>query len=145
MSGQNVAGGEFVYSLLYISRAELAGSTVEAEIEAIVRVSTARNAAAEVTGALLYTGERFAQLLEGSEDAVREIMARIARDPRHSELTIIEQGPAERRRSARWSMAYGGRSTFAASTVERALADRDAPDGYAMRNLIRLLQELARS
>ena len=132
-----------MYSLLYISRAGLVAGATDAEIEAIVRVSTVRNAAAEVTGALLFTGDRFAQMLEGDETAVLQIMASIAADPRHRDVTVIEQGPIDRRRFARWSMVRSGQSTFAAATVARALADRRAPDGYAVRNLIRLLQGLA--
>ena len=134
-----------MYSLIYVSRSQLLPGEAGKEIESIVKVSATRNAAAGVTGALLYTGKRFAQWLEGEELAVLDIMASIARDPRHCEIVTIDQGPAAARRFSSWSLAYLGHSTFADATVARALAEHGQADGYALRNLIRLLQELARS
>jgi hypothetical protein len=131
-----------VYSLVYASKSLLPVGEAAAEIESIIEVATARNQAAGVTGALLYTGTRFAQLLEGEEASVLEIMASIARDPRHADVAILDQGGAVARRFCDWSLVYG-HSTFAAGIVERALAARGAADGYALRNLIRLLRELA--
>lgn len=133
-----------MYSLVYVSRSLLPAGRAAPGIDAIVEVATARNAAEGVTGALLYTGTRFAQLLEGEEAAVRRIMASIVRDRRHRDVVTIDEGPAAARRFAGWSLVYVGHSTFADGIVERALAERDKGDGYALRNLIRLLQELAR-
>lgn len=111
-------------------------------LDQIIRHAAARNAALGVTGALLFTGDRFAQWLEGEEDAVRSILASIVKDDRHRDVTILQQGPAERRRFRQWSLAYAGVSTFAGSTVQNALeAGRDE---YPVRNLIRLMEELAR-
>jgi hypothetical protein len=129
-----------LFALLYVSRSQLQPDREREELDGIVRASMARNAAAEVTGALLFTGAYFAQWLEGTEAAVQAIMASIARDPRHSAVTVLQQGPAERRRFDAWSLAYRGRSTFAEVTASRALQDRDA---YSVRNLTRLLLELA--
>jgi hypothetical protein len=131
-----------VYSLVYVSKSLLPVGEAAAEIESIIAVATARNQAAGVTGALLYTGTRFAQLLEGDEGPLLDIMASIARDPRHTDVTILDQGGAVARRFSGWSLVYG-HSTFAAAIVERALAARGAADGYALRNLIRLMRELA--
>jgi hypothetical protein len=129
-----------LFALLYVSRSQLQPDREQEELDGIVRASIARNAAAEVTGALLFTGAHFAQWLEGTEAAVQAIMASIARDPRHSDVTVLQQGPAERRRFDAWSLAYSGRSTFAEVTASRALQNRDA---YSVRNLTRLLLELA--
>jgi hypothetical protein len=131
-----------VYSLIYVSRSLLPVDHAAGEIESIIKASTARNAAAGVTGALLYTGTRFAQLLEGDEAAVLGIIASIAQDPRHCDLVILDQGPAGTRRFSSWSLLFG-HSTFAAGIVESALAANGHSDGYALRNLIRLLRELA--
>lgn len=134
-----------MFSLVYVSKSLLEPGQAIREIGSIVDVSTVRNAAAGVTGALLYTGTRFAQVLEGDEPAVREIMGSIARDQRHCDVVTIDQGPITTRRFSTWSLVYLGYSTFAATTVQRALAERDRSDGYALNNLIRLLRELARS
>lgn len=134
-----------MFSLLYVSRALLREESARSELDAIIRVSVARNQAASVTGALLYTGERFAQILEGPEKEVRLVVASIERDSRHTDFTIVEQGAIERRRFARWAMADLGLSTFAASIVARALSEGSREGGRATRNLTRLLQELAQS
>lgn len=133
-----------MYSLVYVSKSLLPIGQASAEIQSIVEVATARNAAAGVTGALLFTGTRFAQMLEGDEEAVLAIMASIAADERHCDVVIIDQGPAAARCFADWSLVYVGHSTFASGIVERALAESGQSDGYALRNLIRLLRELAR-
>ncbi|MBA2918279.1 blue light sensor protein [Sphingomonas sp. MAH-20] len=133
-----------MYSLVYVSKCLLTPDYAGAGIEAIIEVATARNAATGVTGALLYTGARFAQLLEGEKDAVLAIMASIARDPRHGDIVILDQRAASARRFSHWSLVYG-HSTFAAGIVERALAAHGHADEYPLRNLIRLLQELAPS
>lgn len=134
-----------VYSLVYVSRSLLDEQAAEEELAAIIGVSTTKNAAAEVTGALLYTGTRFAQLLEGRKADVQSIMASIMRDSRHADITIIYEGSISQRRFASWSMAYSGGATFASRAVERALSDRNKPSGLAAGNLIRLMQELVRS
>lgn len=129
-----------MFSLLYVSRSLIAPNRLQNEIDSIVRAAILRNDAAEVTGAMLFTGARFAQVLEGPEAAVIEIMGSIERDRRHKTIITLAQGPIARRRFADWSMAYSGSSIFAATTVRRAL--EDAKLGGP--NLIRLLQELAR-
>jgi hypothetical protein len=130
-----------VYSIVYVSTSLVPAGQ---EIGSIVSVSSARNAAAGVTGALLHSGARFAQVLEGKQPAVSEIMASIMRDRRHRDLVVIAQGPIAGRRFPSWSLVYQGRSTFASATVERALAERDRGDGNALGNLTRLLWEFAR-
>lgn len=130
-----------MFSILYVSRSRLSPEAADGDIDAIVEVSLARNPPSGVTGALLFTGDRFAQLLEGPEQSVLTIMASIRRDARHTDIVVVDEGPIAARRFASWSMAYAGRSTFAARTVETALTG----GGFGVRNLIRLLQELARS
>ncbi len=131
-----------MFSILYVSTSLVAPDRADVEIADIVRLSVARNQSAQITGALIHTGDRFAQCLEGPDGAVRALMARIQRDSRHTELAVIEQGAIEARRFAGWSMAYSGQATFAAVTVRRALEERDDPSGYGAARLMRLLQEL---
>lgn len=130
-----------MFSLMYVSQALLRPEEADEAVADIVQVSTARNASLDVTGALLFTGDRFAQWLEGEESAVLELMSRIRRDVRHTGIIMLQQGPANRRRFANWSLAYHGRSTYAAATVERA-ADEGAD--IAVGKLTRLLEELTR-
>ena len=54
-----------------------------AELLKLLQVSVQRNAQAGITGLLLYLDGTFMQVLEGEEDAVIGLYARICRDPRH--------------------------------------------------------------
>ena len=62
MQNENRAG---LSSVLYISRSSICPGTVEAEVESIVAISRVKNQYFGLTGALLYAGEHFAQILEG--------------------------------------------------------------------------------
>jgi predicted sulfurtransferase len=90
--------------LLYVSRA--AGHVVQEDVDRIVAVSTSNNAARDVTGVLLFSGEHFAQVLEGSAEALQELMAAIEADTRHADVRTLVRAASTQRRFARWSMLY---------------------------------------
>jgi hypothetical protein len=76
--------------------------------ELVHLLDTARrnNAALGVTGMLLYKDGNFMQVLEGDEATVRNVYAKIERDPRHRGLLTLLQGTTEERQFADWSMAF---------------------------------------
>lgn len=75
------------FQLRYVSRS---ASRIEDDTLAeIAAVSRQRNSPSGISGALLFDGQRFCQLLEGAEPPVRALMARIEDDPRHSMESII--------------------------------------------------------
>lgn len=122
-------------SLLYVSRATIAPAQAATSVKNIVETATARNPGLGLTGALLFTGEYFAQVLEGSEASIDFLMADICRDPRHEQLMIADRGPIAERRFPDWSMAYFGPSQFVSRHVTRLLGDcslseRDRASGW---------------
>lgn len=114
---------------MYISTEALPEADAADIIRSIIDISIRRNAALEVTGALLFTGRRFAQYIEGPAEGVAALKDSIMRDQRHHDIRTIAQGPYGHRRFLTWSLAYAGPSRFVASRVEEALttalADRD--------------------
>lgn len=76
------------------------------ELLVLLDEARARNDAAGVTGLLLYHGGNFIQVLEGPDDAVRDTMDRIARDPRHDGLITILDDAIDQRVFPDWSMAF---------------------------------------
>lgn len=90
--------------LIYVSIAN--GEFSEEDLLGLLRQSRDRNQGACITGMLLYKNRRFMQLLEGPETAVRETYARILRDPRHRDVTILLQGEMAERDFANWSMGF---------------------------------------
>jgi hypothetical protein len=69
--------------------------------------SRLRNAEHDVSGMLIYDHGAFLQLLEGEIGAVKDILVRIERDPRHKHLTVLltDENIPERA-FGKWSMGY---------------------------------------
>ena len=133
-----------LFSLIYISRSRLDPAAADDAVDAIVETSVAHNAQADITGALVYSGTHFAQVLEGGEPAVRELMVRIERDPRHQQVTTIDSRIVSARRFGDWRMAYSGTATFMQQHLDALLpfeASASRPD--AIERLYRLMRELA--
>jgi hypothetical protein len=59
-----------------------------------------------ITGLLLAAGTRFFQVLEGPDESVAVAMERIVADPRHRDIEVLSDLPAERRSFPDWAMAY---------------------------------------
>lgn len=95
-------------SLLYVSRSTLAIEGDDKEVAEIVDVATARNGSLNITGALIYTEQHFAQVLEGPIKGVRELMNSILRDKRHRDVTVVVEQKISARKFPRWAMAYSG-------------------------------------
>lgn len=131
-------------SLLYVSNSLLPASTERSEVERILSVARERNAASSITGALVFTGRHFAQLLEGSREAVDELMACILADERHERVDVVEVREVAERSFPGWSTAYAGPSFYVEGHV-RALFDAEAPGDrtQAARALTRLMKEFA--
>lgn len=94
--------GTGLFRLIYASRNRVGDAAALASILAIARRN---NAALGVTGVLLHTADGFAQVLEGSLEAVSAVFERIQNDPRHGEIAVLEAGPAATRLFAGWAMA----------------------------------------
>ena len=96
------------FRMVYCSRNRITGSPQEvvAEIDAILLASRRNNAANDVTGALLFNGEAFAQVLEGPRDAVDVAYAKLRFDPRHSNVVLLQQAKQLERNFGNWTMAY---------------------------------------
>lgn len=112
-------------SLIYISHSVIARTTQKNEIDNIVTGSIERNARLRIRGALLFTEKHFAQLLEGPESAVEELMASIMRDPRHDHVTIIERRPIDGYRFPDWGLAYWGNASYMDRKIASILYKRD--------------------
>lgn len=78
--------------LLYRSDSELTGSNraVAEAAFAIADAANASNVRVEVSGALMFVGGVFVQLLEGGSDAVECVFERICCDVRHRRLVLLD-------------------------------------------------------
>lgn len=72
----------------------------------IARSSLARNPALGITGALYFDDVQFYQVLEGEEEAVTTLFARIRSDERHRAVQCLWDGPIPHRRFGNWAMKF---------------------------------------
>ena len=108
--------------LLYLSRRVVSPGDEMGAVDQIVEVSAKRNASLRVTGALTYTGLHFAQVLEGPDQSVNELMASIQRDRRHRDVTVVVRQKAAARRFAGWAMACADPSPYLDRQMKRLLS-----------------------
>lgn len=128
-------------SLVYTSTA--AAPFRETALTHLLEQCRSLNGARDVTGMLLYRGERFIQVLEGPSRIVRELARTIGRDPRHHDMRILIEEPIQTRRFADWTMGYRalGRETATAPAGFRD-SFSDLQDGDERSITLRALAEL---
>lgn len=107
--------------LLYVSESKIKEADVDAGISRIVVNSKEWNLEHNLTGALIFTGTHFAQVLEGSQKDIDEVMDIIKNDLRHELVSVINRSPITERQFPHWAMAYKGPSQFVSRHVTRLL------------------------
>jgi hypothetical protein len=133
-----------IRSLLYVSRSRVAMPGGAAVVNAIVQGAVAWNGANGVTGALLFTERHFAQLLEGPDEAITELLTRIAADTRHGDLRVVDNKQVEGRSFGSWSMAYSGPARYVDRFVAPLVEPMPGPaERIAVRQLVVLLLEFS--
>lgn len=115
-------------SLAYVSRSLISAHSVD--ILDIARASMRNNRDFGLTGALYFDDRQFCQVLEGAPEAVRRMFERIARDPRHADVAVLNEGPVAARRFEHWSMKFvdgawlpEARASFSYDALRAAPAD----------------------
>ncbi len=130
-----------LYSLVYTSNATVPFEP--ADLDELLEDSRASNHAHDITGLLLYRRGRFTQFLEGPEQAVRELLARIEDDPRHTGIRVLIDGFTAHRQLPDWTMGY---ETVAEPAAPRPEGFRDTFDDLENAGdddaVIRALREL---
>lgn len=128
-----------LHVLLYRSHSLLPADQTDLEVARILRGARAKNAALGITGALMLYEDWFAQVLEGTEEAVRSLFERIENDPRHDSVEVLDQRHVASRAFERWRMAYVGEHgevdipmMAVGDTLEQAAAWRPSDDREAL-------------
>ena len=134
-------------SVTYVSAARSLFSDVE--IEDLLRQSRMANAAADVTGLLLYWDGNFLQYIEGPQESVEKLLDRIRIDPRHGGLIVLDKTTIAKRAFPDWRMGFTRMDSPAlaeANGISNYLADGDLGAGAGgmaphTRRLIELFRE----
>jgi hypothetical protein len=131
-------------SVLYTSASTIRDEAVDVTIARILTEAIAFNLEADITGALLFTGKRFAQIMEGGSEPVGKLLQRLRDDSHHRNLIVLRDVPISVRQFGIWQMAYAGPSAFVASTVERAVAGATQGSPGAVQSLTKMMVEFTK-
>lgn len=90
--------------LIYTSKITLRASWQTMTFHEICHQSANHNAKANITGVLCFKQGYFLQYMEGSEQAIKQLFAKITVDKRHTKIQVVKQGQSPHRLFAHWKM-----------------------------------------
>jgi hypothetical protein len=133
-SMSNAHASQQVFRLSYRSHSRIGDADRASELGSIFTEARTNNKRLDVTGALVITGDAFAQTLEGDETVVRDLYERICADPRHDDLQVLEEQTVSERTFGRWAMARvsedGGPDIRLLSNASKGRIVAAAPDAH---------------
>ncbi len=74
------------------------------QLHQLLTLARLRNAAAGVTGVLLYLNGSFLQVIEGPAGVLDRLLTTISADPRHDRVRVLLREPVDGRDFGDWSM-----------------------------------------
>lgn len=93
--------GSFIY------HSEIAADADIGCVAEIAKFSRVFNQAHDITGVLIFDGQRFVQYIEGPQENVIALAKKIALDTRHTNFTPLHQAQGiTQRLFPQWAMAY---------------------------------------
>jgi hypothetical protein len=142
-----------LYRLIYRSREAIGHVAPDAvteaglqrELRAIVSIARSRNKEDNLTGALLFTGGGFAQVLEGRREVVERTFERITADRRHTDVTVLSFTPTPQRSFPDWPMAFCGQPPPSSAELFEHLSDTSTFSGARVTtgsDVLRFLEKL---
>jgi hypothetical protein len=121
-------------SLLYLSHSLIPAGDEMPVVQDIMSVAVRRNLANGITGALVFTGRDFAQVLEGPESQVAQVMGSILLDRRHDNVRILARQDVSTRSFPNWGMAQVASTAEVQGRIDdinRSSNEQDMADAIA--------------
>ena len=137
-----------LYNLAYISKNTIQGTPdeIREQVRDILATAHRNNIAMDVTGALLYSGGYFCQVIEGPREILEDLFESIQMDKRHGDVTVLHFAPIESRGFREWAMALAGIEDNMRFDIEGLRASKDdLKMREAGRDLVAVLEQLVRS
>ncbi len=99
-----------LYRISYISKNIIDESSLglEQQIKNILVTARRNNRQSGVTGALLYSGGFFCQVIEGTKEDLDKVFANILADTRHTDIIVLSNDLVSKRLFSAWDMAFAG-------------------------------------
>ena len=138
------------FRLVYSSEAT-PGLKIE-ELQSMLAQARINNQALGITGVLVFVEGVFLQILEGDNDKVMELTAKIERDPRHHGVKVFHSQEAGERAFTSWNMAYLSPDTKelsswagldGATTIEDIMSRLESEPDRLPRVLVNILRMIA--
>lgn len=136
-----------LYSLAYISKNHITGNTdeIKNQIQQILNVAHQNNPKKGITGALLYSGGYFCQVIEGPKSALEDLFMIIELDKRHKNVAMLHCVPIKRRVFEGWAMAFAGIRNNIDFDIEGILASKnELKINETGKNLLNILESLVK-
>lgn len=112
----------FLLRLTYVSKAALPVDRVA--LKALLEVCHDNNTALGITGVLCAGRGYFLQTLEGPEDSVIKMYARILNDERHEQVSLLDIGLIDVPMFAQWAMGFIDGETAVPRLYEELVENR---------------------
>lgn len=119
--------------VMYLSKAR--HRMTHGELSDLLLGARKRNDEHGITGILVYHAGNFAQVLEGPDAKIEQLLENIAADPRHDEYHVIFESPTEDRYFEGWSMDWANLDRYEDgrySELRRHLAAQGLDDRRAI-------------
>ena len=127
------------YTICYVSKADPELS--KEEIEDIFKTSIEHNNECTISGILLYSMERFFQILEGEKKEVIELYEdKIRNDPRHHDIMEIYHKPSGKPIFLRYNSKFEIVSTHQDLDRIKTYIDKNSKYGTSNKDILRILE-----
>jgi Sensors of blue-light using FAD len=93
-----------MYRIIYLSSA--VDSVDDKELNHLLLKSREWNLDNKITGILLHIDGDFIQVLEGDQEVIEKLFAKISTDNRHKGIIVVSKSNIEKRQFEDWSMGY---------------------------------------
>mgnify|MGYP000430477251 CR=1 FL=1 len=108
-----------MYRLFYVSSAR--PGLDQSDFSELVGAASLKNLILNITGAIGFDGNRFAQVLEGEKETVLSLMETIKADSRHTGVVVMAETQTDDRLYNGWGMKHIDSLIF--DDFESAMAD----------------------
>ena len=134
-----------LYNLAYISKNAIDGSSeeIQKEIRDILATARKNNPENEITGALLYSGGYFCQVIEGPQSVIKRLFENIEADSRHKDVIVLHFVPIQSRVFSEWAMAFAGIEENMRFNIDGVLSSKNELKMKEIgHNLVTILEKL---
>lgn len=126
--------------LIYVSQAAREFPSLQS-IAGIVAVSDRNNRQNDVTGALVLADGRFLQVLEGGELDIEQTLCRLLRDPRHTDLKVLQRRQVEFRYFVDWGLVGAEIEPTHESVMDELTAFAQVDSDYVLDRIVTLVAD----